>query len=411
MFKKIFVLLLLIFPISIFASNLTGVGVGNLYFDTLEEAIGVAKNGDVIKLFSDTTIEDTLLIDKDIIIDLNGNDIVSDNTLFIVNGGKLKIIGSGTLKEEKPNYGVIKVIGSNDSNDKEYSVVEISNDVTLEGWAGINISHDNFKSHGVLVNFSGNINAVNDINNDTGIGIYVNGNIQDKINHPVINILDGAAINSTGNGLYIAGDSTFNIGKANISGIEAGVGMKAGTLNINGTSIYCSGLDKTPTSGNNNGIKPSGTTIQLESNDSYAGDMEININGGNFKSKNSNVIYEYIGKGNDSLVKSINILNGTFISEKKDVFNFSNEFENIHSEFISGGAFSSNPDNYLKSGYKSSMIDNMYNVTSSVLKEVGLFNNGSFANSFFLEIAGVFFAILMICGILYINRRKILKLF
>ena len=43
MFKKIFVLLLLIFPISIFASNLTGVGVGNLYFDTLEEAIGVAK--------------------------------------------------------------------------------------------------------------------------------------------------------------------------------------------------------------------------------------------------------------------------------------------------------------------------------------------------------------------------------
>ena len=107
MFKKIFVLLLLIFPISIFASNLTGVGVGNLYFDTLEEAIGVAKNGDVIKLFSDTTIEDTLLIDKDIIIDLNGNDIVSDNTLFIVNGGKLKIVGSGTLKEEKPNYGVI----------------------------------------------------------------------------------------------------------------------------------------------------------------------------------------------------------------------------------------------------------------------------------------------------------------
>ena len=152
MLKKIFVLLLLIFPINIFASNLTGVGVGNLYFDTLEEDIGVAKNGDVIKLFSDTTIEDTLLIDKDIIIDLNGNDIVSDNTLFTVNGGKLKIIGSGTLKEEKPNYGVIKVIGSNDSNDKEYSVVEISDGVILDGWSGINISHNNFKSYGVLIN-------------------------------------------------------------------------------------------------------------------------------------------------------------------------------------------------------------------------------------------------------------------
>ena len=231
------------------------------------------------------------------------------------------------------------------------------------------------------------------------------------INYPVINILDGAVINSSGNGLYIAGDSTFNIGKVSISGIEAGIGMKAGILNINGASVDCSGLDKTPTSGNNNGIKPSGTTIQLESNNGYAGDMEININGGNFTSKNSSVIYEYIGKGNDSLVKSINILNGTFISKKKDVFNFSNEFENMHSEFISGGIFSSNPDNYLKSGYKSSMIDNMYNVTSSVLKEVGLFSNGSLENSSFLEIAGVFFAILMIGGILYINRRKILKLF
>ena len=40
----------------------------------------------------------------------------------------------------------------------------------------------------------------------------------------------------------------------------------------------------------------------------------------------------------------------------------------MHSEFISGGIFSSNPDNYLKSGYKSSMIDNMYNVTSGTLE-------------------------------------------
>ena len=274
MLKKIFILFSLLFPINIYASAISGVSVGNLYFDSFEEAISVANDGDVIKLFSNVKLEDTISIDKVLTIDLNGNDIVSNSTLFTVDGGKLNIIGSGTLLENDPYYGVIKVIGSSDYNDREYSVVDISNNVILEGWSGINVSHNNFKSYGVLINFSGVINAVNDINNETGIGIYVNGNIQDKINHPVINILDGAVINSSGNGLYIAGDSTFNIGKANISGLEAGIGMKSGILNINGAIVECSGDDKTPTSGNSNGIKPSGTTIQLESNSSYAGDME-----------------------------------------------------------------------------------------------------------------------------------------
>lgn len=410
MLKKFFILFLLLFPINIYASAISGFSVGNLYFDSFEEAINFARNGDVVKLFSDVKLENTISINKKLTIDLNGNDIVSNSTLFTVDGGKLKIIGSGTLLENDPYYGVIKVIGSSDYNDREYSVVDISKDVTLEGWSGINVSHNNFKSYGVLINFNGKINAINDINNETGIGIYVNGNIQDKINHPIINILDGSVINSSGNGLYIAGYSTFNIGKANISGLEAGIGMKSGILNINGAIVECNGMDKTPTGGNNNGIKPSGATIQLESNSSYAGNMEININSGNFTSKNSNVIYEYIGKGNDSLVKLINIQDGTFIGAK-NVFNFSDDFKNKHSEFVSGGKFSSNPDNYLKSGYKSSKIDNIYNVTSSVFKEVGIFNNSSGNDESFLEVIGIIFSIVTIVIIIYINRKKILKLF
>lgn len=411
MLKKLFILFLFILPINIYASSISGVRVGNLYFDSLEEAISTSSNGDTIKLFSDISLSSTLSIDKDITIDLNGNNIVFDSTLFIVSNAKLKIIGSGTLKEEKPYYGVIKVIGSDNYNDQEYSVVDISSDVALEGWSGINVSHNNFKSHGVLINFGGKINAINDTDGDSGVGIYVNGNIQDKINHPIINILDGAIINSSGDGLYIAGYSTFNIGKASITGEEAGIGMKAGILNVNGASISCNGLDKTPTAGNNNGIKPSGATMQFESNNGYAGDMEININGGNFTSQNSNVIYEYIGKGNKSLVKLINISDGTFISKKKDVFNFSDDFKNTHSEFISGGSFSSDPNKYLEKNYNSSVIDDMYVVSSSVLKEVGLFNNSLSDDGNFFEVIGIIFSCLIICLILYFNRKKIQNYF
>ena len=41
--------------------------------------------------------------------------------------------------------------------DKEYSIVNIGEDVTLEGWAGLFITHSNKKSYGVKVDFSGKI--------------------------------------------------------------------------------------------------------------------------------------------------------------------------------------------------------------------------------------------------------------
>ena len=78
-------LLLFIFPFNIYASGISGVSVGNLYFDNLEDAINAALDGDVIKLFSDFSLTNTLSIDKDITIDLNGNEIISNSTLFNVN--------------------------------------------------------------------------------------------------------------------------------------------------------------------------------------------------------------------------------------------------------------------------------------------------------------------------------------
>ena len=140
-----------------------------------------------------------------------------------------------------------------------------------------------------------------------GIGIYVNGSINDEINSPVININSDSQINSTGVGLYLAGSSIVNIDNASITGEESAISIKSGTLNIKSGTFYCSGKDNTPTPGNNNGANPSGATIQIESNSGYAGNIEINISGGSFTSKNSHVIYEYIGKGNTSLVNKINI--------------------------------------------------------------------------------------------------------
>ena len=237
--KKIilFLLLSIFLPIGVNASITPLAKVGDKYYDNLEEAILNASSTDTIMLVSDVVLNNTLVIDKEVNINLNGNDISAKEKVFQIKGGFLDISGSGTLRESSPNYGAIMLVGSSEVTDTKYSGVHIGSDVTLEGWSGIFINHENSKSYGVYAYLDGKINAVDDINGDSGIGVYVNGNIKDREAHPVVNISDGAEINSTGNGIYIAGYSTFYIGKAYISGTESAIGIKSGILNIDGAKV------------------------------------------------------------------------------------------------------------------------------------------------------------------------------
>lgn len=409
MLKKIifsFVVFFLSFQM-VYASSNTAAKIGNNYYDTLSDAIANANSTDIIKLLSNVNLTETLLINKTVNIDLNGNNISAPSIVFLVQGGTLNLNGTGTIRETEPNYGAIKVIGSNNNNDNKYSLVNIEKNVSLEGWSGIFVSHESNKSYGVYINFDGKINAISDINGGTGVGIYVNGNIKDEINSPIINILENAEIYSNGNGLYIAGYSVWNIYQAYIHGIESGISIKSGILNIDGATVICDGEDKTPTEGYNNGIKASGTTIQIESNSGYAGNMEINIKNGNFKSKNSNVIYEYIGKGNNTTVNSINITGGTFISDaSKEIFLLSPSFKEKHPKFISGGNFSSNPNLYLKSGYTSTLDNNLYRITASTMKEIFSVNKDNNKSPILPKVI-IIFIIIIIIVFAYINKSKL----
>lgn len=410
MLKKILIyILVLISTIPIFAnaSDNHAAKIGNNYYTSLKEAIANATEKDTIILISNISLDETLLIDKIININLNNHNITAASKVFQVQGGTLNLSGVGLIKETNPNYGAIMVIGSTNPQDNSYSILNIEKDITLEGWSGIFITHNEKKSHGVIVNFAGKINAVNDNKGSRGAGIYINGNIKEQTTAPIINILDTAQITSTGNGLYIAGYSTTNIGKSYISGEESSIGIKSGKLNINGATIICTGEDSTPTTGKNNGIKPSGTALQIESNSNYAGNIEINIKNGTFKSKNSNVIYEYIGAGTATQVKKINISSGTFLSEtSKDVFSFSKPFNSIHNTFLTGGQYSSNPSQYLDPSYTTTLEDNMYNVVKSTMKEVAI-NNIDSNNPLPIIITIIIITLLGI--IFYINKSKILN--
>lgn len=413
MIKKLICSILLIFvvtiPITVLGSSNTVARIGNNFFDDLSDAIAHAGSEDTIVLLANESLENTLLINKTININLNGHNISAPSVVFLVQGGALTVSGKGTIKETEPNYGAIKLIGNNTYTDDKYSLVYIEKDVTLEGWSGIFITHENNKSYGVAAYLKGKINAVSDTNGGTGVGIYVNGNIKDKEGAPVVNLLDGAEIRSNGNGLYIAGYSTWYINNAYIEGNESGIGIKSGKLNINGATIVSNGPDTTPTDGYNNGIKASGTTIQIESNNGYAGNIELNISNGNFTSKNSSVVYEYIGRGSDTQVKSINFSGGKFITKSnKNVFLLSNSFKNTHKNFISGGEYSSNPQGYLKTGYETELNNGVYQVISNAMKEVFAETKSNNTNA--IKIFPIIITIILSL-ITYFNRLKLINFF
>ena len=89
--------------------------------------------------------------------------------------------------------------------------------------------------------------------------VYVHGNTAEGSQ---ITIGNGAVITSNGDGLYLAGPAVTNIGKATITGDEAGVEIRAGELYVNGATITSNGTYSEPNS-NGNGSTTVGAGIAV----------------------------------------------------------------------------------------------------------------------------------------------------
>ena len=341
-----FIILFISVPIFTYASSTDEARIGNELYDTLELAIEAVKPNETITLVSNAYFKESVTINKPVKINLNNHTISADKMVFRLIGGELYLTGKGIVKEENPYYGAVVIKGSSDQNKVNFSVLEVDEDITLEGWSGI-------------------INALSDSTGGSGIGIYVNGNIKDKVNSPIITINKTASINSTGNGIYQAGYARTTINGGYIEGYESSIAIKSGTLTINDGEFVCNGPDKTPEASTGE-IEASGVVLQIESNTSYAGNMEITINNGTFKSKNSNTIYEY-SNNNKTKVISFLINNGAFRSSNgKEVFSLSQDFKDKLSPFINGGKYTTDVSKYIKNDKTLTKDESYFKVTESV---------------------------------------------
>ena len=326
--------------------------IGDTTYDTLSSAFANAVDGSEIVLLRDVTGCGRLSLTdgRSIVVNLNGHNIgFAANGYFYVHHGSLTLTGTGVVKEEYPYYAPVLVEGAETDLGNNYAVVNVGENVTLEGWSGVFIDYAGTSSgknhsYGVNVTVNGTINSVLDTSNAAGHGVYINGTIQDiEGSVPVIALGETSSITSQGNGIYAAGYAIWTLA-GDVTAPNA-LSIKSGTFTINSGNYTSTGEFAEPATPNGNGSEDTGAALSITSNKAYAGKTDVTVNGGTFVSQNGHAVYEGIaysstsGAAAEASYASIQINNGVFeAAEGKDAVSIE-EAEN--KKVISGGTFTS----------------------------------------------------------------------
>lgn len=300
-------------------------------------------------------------------IDMNGKTWGYDGTTpaswpgVIMHGGTLKVAGKGTINANggKIDTAFISYASTGAVN------LEVGADVTINA-ADLALMVDSKAETKHATTFD----VYGDLFSDGYYAMYINGGNRQA---NVMNLHSGATAKNNRTdvddavGIYAAGNATWTIAADTLIQGPTAIALKAGTWNIKGGTIISTGTDDTPIEGASNGANVSGAAIQIESNAGYAGNIELNIEGGVIESQNGFAIYDFVNrrcpenattcddaaKVSDPLaVKNINITGGTFNSEKG--MKISTELAaKTDLSGISGGEFEAAPAaGLIKVGYK-----------------------------------------------------------
>lgn len=345
---------------------------------TNEELKEAVKNDSEIVLQNDIIMTDDITVrGQKINIDLNGNSLTLKAYIRVYEGS-LEFSGKGLIKDDREDLrGTIYVYGSTDSKAVSYATLTVGKDVKIEtkryGIVVWPITENKkpvptyFPTYGTVINFNGTIISTN----ENAGGITISGNLKNdgKLeNAPIINIGKTAVVKTTAEAaLYAAGIGVWNIDGGVFEGKSA-IGIKSGKLVINDGTFTATGETKTGEL-YGNGIISTGSSIQIENNKGYAGNIEITINGGTFKSEKGLSIYHYPPTTDEeNALKSLVINGGSFKANYKLLEN-----DNVTIEY---GEFASEIIDLLKNGYVQLFTNGVYTPSNIIGGSAGLLING-----------------------------------
>lgn len=319
---------------------------------TMEELLNAVKGNNTVVLDDNIALNKALEINgNDVVLDLNGKTITITEKYIDLIKGSLEITGKGTIKDTRvleTTGSTMYVEGSTNKSDSEYSTLYVGKDVTIDTtqW-GLTVWDTSAKAYGVIVNFDGTIVSTG---NEAG-GITIQGKIKNDgtiINVPVINLSKTTKITATGsNGfpLYGAGAGQWNVVGATCEGINGALGVKSGRFNINNATLKATGKPGVA-EGYGNGINGVGAAIQIESNNTYFGKIELVITqNSQIISEKGNSIYHYSAQTGVNNLNDLRIYDGNFVGDTV--------FQENDKVYVKGGTFQTDSiGNYVENGYK-----------------------------------------------------------
>lgn len=341
---------------------------------TNEELKEAVKNDGDIVLQNDIIMTNDITVEgQNININLNGKTLTLKAYIDVYEGS-LEFSGKGLIKDDREDLdATIYIYGSTDSKAVSYATLTIGKDVTIETKRyGITVwpRRENKKyvsTYGSVVNFNGTIISTN----ENAGGINISGNLKNDgelENAPIINIGKTAVVKTTADvALYGAGTGVWNIDGGIFEGKSA-IGIKSGKLVINDGVFTATGeLKAGELSGN--GIISTGSSIQIENNKGYAGNIDITINGGTFKSEKGLSIYHYPPTTDEENALKSLVINGGSFKAKLELL----ENDNVTIEY---GEFTDEIIDYLKNGYVQSKVNGVYTPANIIGGSAGLLING-----------------------------------
>lgn len=185
---------------------------------------------------------------------------------------KLNLDGH-TIKHFPYGAGAAIVMG-NDAKPSEGTAVktlEISNGIieTLRHGAAVCGSNKSLTLDGVSVKTTG----------DDKLGIYANGMTSGNM----VTLKNGSAVVSEkATGIYFPGAGTLTVEDSNVTGGVGGIEVRAGVLNVSGTSVIESTATAFDFTNDDNGITTTGAAVAAVKH-TVGNDLTVTITGGTFK--------------------------------------------------------------------------------------------------------------------------------
>ncbi|HJJ41732.1 MAG TPA: hypothetical protein O0W90_00245, partial [Methanocorpusculum sp.] len=265
----------------------------------------------------------------------NGNIINSNTVIKLLHGSVCLDSGNFTIKKGEgfePPFVQIRGCSTDVESYSNFKLGEKATIITNEDcWGVAMFSHDAKKGngYGIVADIYGTING-------DGGGITPNGVLQPEDltsqNLPKITIHKGAVINTKQAAVYGAGYGiwTFEEG-CNVTGSDA-LGIKSGKFTIKGGKFTGNGDYCEYPAAWSNGMNEVGAAIQVQSNDDYAGNVELIINGGTFTSVNNSALVSTMpvpttGANAGKVPK--NVFKDITIDTSTTTFNFAEGMKNV----------------------------------------------------------------------------------